>query len=349
MSIQDRDNFPRKRAKEKAPPVEQKSAASHFAQWPWKTVIRDIFCWTVLALTLLIVFQYFQSFQSFNQPHTQPAGNSLVTITGPTGCGVLPQHGSAYLIDPSVMKRTDVLYAGLEIHNDYDHPMVAVLSDPAGVQQLLALSIHAGNTLQLSVPVGKYAMQVLVGSDWCNLDKGFTDGAIVSVAGGISIDAGSTTSMQFSGSGLRPVQLALAYSQSQPASVHEVQQPAEIIGSGKMELKQTRDGHYFSSGTVNGAPVVFMVDTGATVVSISAEIAARAGIRECAPRQVLTANGQVNACVATVPEVTFGSFRLTQVDVMVMPNMPGDALLGMNVLRNFRIEQAGKVMRISTP
>ncbi|UJO99965.1 MAG: retroviral-like aspartic protease family protein, partial [Nitrosomonas sp.] len=222
-------------------------------------------------------------------------------------------------------------------------------SDPAGVQQLLALSIHAGNALQLSVPVGKYAMQVLVGSDWCNLKKGFTDGAIVSVAGGISVDAGSTTSLQFSGSGLRPVQLALAYSQSQPASVQEVQQPAAVIGSGKMELKQTRDGHYFSSGTVNGAPVVFMVDTGATVVSISAEIAARAGIRECAPRQVLTANGQVNACVATVPEVTFGSFRLTQVDVMVMPNMPGDALLGMNVLRNFRIEQAGKVMRISTP
>lgn len=312
-------------------------------------MIRDIFCWTVLALTLLIVFQYFQSFQSFSQPHVQPAGNSLVTITGSTGCGVLPQHGSAYLIDPSVMKRTDVLYAGLEIHNDYDHPMVALLSDPAGVQQLLALSIHAGNTLQLSVPVGKYAMQVLVGSDWCNLKKGFTDGAIVSVAGGISVDAGSTTSMQFSGSGLRPVQLALAYSQSQPASVQEVQQPAEVIGSRKMELKQTRDGHYFSSGTVNGAPVVFMVDTGATVVSISAEIAARAGIWECAPRQVLTANGQVNACVATVPEVTFGSFRLTQVDVMVMPNMPGDALLGMNVLRNFRIEQAGKVMRISTP
>lgn len=346
MSIQDRDYLHRKRVKEKTQSTEQKAAPSHSTQWPWKTVVRDILCWTVLALTLLTVFQYFQS---FSQPYTQPASNSLVTITGPTGCGALPQHGAAYLIDPSVMKRTDVLYAGLEIQNNYDHPMVAVLWDSAGVQQQLALSIHAGNSLQLSVPVGKYGMQVLVGSDWCNLKKGFTDGAIVSVAGGISIDAGSTTSMQFSGSGLRPVQLALAYSQSQPASVQEVQQPAEVIGSGKMELKQTRDGHYFSPGTVNGAPVVFMVDTGATVVSISAGIAARAGIRECAPRQVLTANGQVNACVATVAEVTFGSFRLTQVDVMVMPNMPGDALLGMNVLRNFRIEQAGKVMRISTP
>jgi len=336
----------RKRVKEKTQSTEQKAASSHSKQWPWKTVIRDIFCWTVLALTLFIVFQYLQS---FNQPYAQSASNSLVTITGPAGCGALPQHGAAYLIDPSVMKRTDVLYAGLEIQNDYDHPMVAVLSDSAGIQQLLALSIHAGNSLQLSVPVGKYGMQVLVGSDWCNLATGFTDGAIVSVAGGISVDAGSTTSMQFSGSGLRPIQLALAYSQSQPASVQEVHQPAEVIGSGKMELKQTRDGHYFSSGTINGTPVVFMIDTGATIVSISSGIAARAGIRKCTPRQVTTANGQVDACAAKVPELTFGSFRFTQVDVMVMPNMPGDALLGMNVLRNFRIEQAGKVMRISAP
>lgn len=346
MSIQDRDYFNRKRDKEKTQSTEQKTVASHSTQWPWKTVIRDILCWTVLALTLLTVFQYFQS---FNQPYAQPASNPLVTITGPTGCGALPQHGAAYLIDPSVMKRTDVLYAGLEIQNDYDHPLVAVLSDPAGVQQQLALSIHAGNNLQLSVPVGKYGMQVLVGSDWCNLATGFTDGAAVSVAGGISVDAGSTTSMQFSGSGLRPIQLVLAYSQSQPASVQEVHQPAEVIGSGKMELKQTRDGHYFSSGTINGTPVVFMIDTGATIVSISSGIAARAGIRKCTPRQVTTANGQVDACAAKVPELTFGSFRFTQVDVMVMPNMPGDALLGMNVLRNFRIEQAGKVMRIFAP
>lgn len=44
-----------------------------------------------------------------------------------------------------------------------------------------------------------------------------------------------------------------------------------------------------------------------------------------------------------------GSFRFTHVDVMIMPNMSGEALLGMNVLRNFRIEQTDKVLLISTP
>ena len=57
---------------------------------------------------------------------------------------------------------------------------------------------------------------------------------------------------------------------------------------------------------------------------------------------------QNKACAATVAEITFGSFKLTNVDVNVMPTMPGTALLGMNVLRNFHIEQIDKIMRISS-
>ena len=62
----------------------------------------------------------------------------------------------------------------------------------------------------------------------------------------------------------------------------------------------------------------------------------------------MTANGNVNACMAIVPEVSFGGFRLTDIEVAIMPNMSGDALLGMNVLRKFHIEQIGEAMRIST-
>ena len=126
------------------------------------------------------------------------------------------------------------------------------------------------------------------------------------------------------------------------------QPPAQSIGSGSLDLQQTRGGHYFSSGAVNGFPVVFMVDTGATTVSISSVIASRAGIHNCVPRTFLTANGNVNACMAIVPEVSFGGFRLTDIEVAIMPNMSGDALLGMNVLRKFHIEQIGEAMRIST-
>ncbi len=344
MGIQDRDYYYEQRDHVKIP-KERKPAPGNSAQWPWKTLIRDILVWVGLALVLLLTFHHYQSSK---QTHTQ-AANPFAAVVPAFNCGTLPSHGSAYLIDPAEMKRTDVLYSGLKIHNNYEYPMVAMLSDSTGARQLLALSIHAGNTVQLSIPVGQYGMQVLVGSTWCNLNTGFTDGTAVTVAGGISINTGSTTSMQFDGSGLRPVRLALAYSLLQPASQQNSEQSSEMIGFGKLELKQTQNGHYFSSGTVNGIPVVFMVDTGATTVSVSSEIAAQAGIRKCAPRQVSTANGLVGACTATVPEVTFGPFQFTHIDVMIMPNMPGEALLGMNVLRNFRIEQVDKVLRISTP
>ncbi len=217
-----------------------------------------------------------------------------------------------------------------------------------GSKRLLAVSISSGHTAQVSLPTGQYGMHVLVGSDWCNLETGFSDGANISVAGNVSIKAGLTTLMQFYGSGLHPVQLALAHSMSRPKSPQNIKQPSEVIGVGKLDLLQTREGHYFSSGTVNVSQVVFMIDTGATTVSISSRIASRAGIRKCFSHTVSTANGNVNACTATVSEVTFGKFRLTNVDVTIMPNMPGDALLGMNVLRNFHIEQINNMMRISS-
>ncbi len=129
----------------------------------------------------------------------------------PLNCEALPPHGSSYLFDPS-LKRTDVLYSGLEIENKHDHPMVAILFDPTNSKQLLALLITSGNSSQITVPIGQFGMRVLLGSNWCNLETGFSDGAIVTVDGGISVIAGSTTVMQFSGSGIRLVQLALAYS-----------------------------------------------------------------------------------------------------------------------------------------
>lgn len=265
-----------------------------------------------------------------------------------TGCQLLPAHGAAYIMEPSFMKRTDVLYSGLKILNTHDHPMVVVLSDISGSQQLLATSIAADKTVQFSVPVGQYDIRVFVGSNWCNLESGFSDGVNISVDGGIMIKAGQTSILEFYGTGLNPVQIALAYSTSRPpANPEQIKPPSEVIGVGELKLLQSRDGHYFSSGRINGVPLVFMIDTGATTVSISADIAARAGIKNCVPVNVSTANGIVDACVATVAEVTFGNYQITDVDVTVLPNLPGNALLGMNVLRNFRIEQVGDVMRIS--
>ena len=60
-----------------------------------------------------------------------------------------------------------------------------------------------------------------------------------------------------------------------------------------------------------------------------------------------TANGVVARCTATVSEITFGDFRVRNLVVAVMPNMPQDALLGMDVLGRLKIQQADRVLSIS--
>ncbi|MCP5244017.1 MAG: retroviral-like aspartic protease family protein [Burkholderiales bacterium] len=307
------------------------------------SVIRAIVIGFTIGLVSLAVLNKEWSFQQDNSV----AEKFDYAVLSPSSCHSLPVHGSVYVIEPAFMKRTDVLYAGLQIYNQHDYPMVAVLSDMTNSRQFIAVSVAAEKTIQLSVPIGQYGMQVFFGSHWCNFESGFSDGATVQVDRGIAIQNGQTTLLEFYGASLDPVQLALAYRTTRPVNPEQIKPPSEVIGDGKLELLQSPAGHYFSSGTVNETPVVFMIDTGATTVSISAEIAARAGIKECQPRTVSTANGMVNACSATVTDLTFGNYRLIQVDVTILPDLLGDALLGMNVLRHFRIEQVDKTMTIS--
>lgn len=311
-----------------------------------KTVVLGVVKWSCAALVLVLIFHHL----TFSPQSDEVVGPQALTLAvSPQNCHALPPHGAVHIMEPSVMRRTDVLFSGLQIDNRHDYPMVAVLSDASSQTQYLAVSVEPDKTTRLSVPVAEYSLTVFVGSDWCNLESGFSDGARVSVDGGIAIEAGLITALEFYGAGIDPVHLALASSTFRPTILgQENVRPSEVVGAGELELRQAGNGHYFSSGTINDAPVVFMVDTGATYVSISTEMAKRVGVQKCHPHQVMTANGSVNACAATVPELTFGAFLLTNVEVTVIPNMSDEALLGMNVLRHFRIEQVDNVMRISS-
>jgi len=308
-----------------------------------KKSVQNTFGWIVASLILLAITYSILSHESETPVENQVLG----VVIPPPICHALPPHGAVHIIEPSVMKRTDVLYSGLQIYNQHDHSLVAILSGVSDSVNYFAVSIAPSEKVLLSVPVGQYGMDLFVGSDWCNLETGFSDGAQISVVGGLLVQVGLTSELEFHGAGINPVQLALAYNTFRPVSHEKPERPSEIIGSGEMELLQANNGHYFSSGTINDTPVIFLIDTGATYVSVSSEIALRAGIQECLPRPVMTANGKVDACTAIVPEITFGAFHLNNIEVTVMPNMSEEALLGMNVLRNFRIEQVDNVMRIS--
>lgn len=121
------------------------------------------------------------------------------------------------------------------------------------------------------------------------------------------------------------------------------------ISNGTLVLQLDEHHSYRTRGTVNGSPVSFVVDTGASVTVISQQVAEAAGIRSCSTTgYAATANGVVPRCTATVDEITFGEFHVKHLVVSIMPDLPVDALLGMDVLGRLKIQQQDGTLSIST-
>lgn len=119
-------------------------------------------------------------------------------------------------------------------------------------------------------------------------------------------------------------------------------------GGDKLVIPIDGNGHYRTNGSINGAPVRFLVDTGAYGISMSRDLANRSGIYHCRFTGVsTTANGPVEICTADNVPVEFGPHRLSNVSVAILPQMGAEVLLGMSVLRNFRMEQLDGVLTIS--
>lgn len=112
-------------------------------------------------------------------------------------------------------------------------------------------------------------------------------------------------------------------------------------------LQQNRQGHYVASGSINGVPVTFLLDTGATDVAIPSRIADRAGLAPGATSQAVTANGVINVFATTINELTIGTITLRNVSASIASNMPGETiLLGMSALRQVEFTQRGKTLTL---
>ena len=114
-------------------------------------------------------------------------------------------------------------------------------------------------------------------------------------------------------------------------------------GSPTMRLVPDSRGHYWAQGTVNGASIRFMVDTGATLVAISADEAKRAGVdyRAGRPIQISTANGNTTAYLVRLDKITIGDIVLHGVEASVHEGGLGVALLGMSFMNRVDIRRDG--------
>jgi aspartyl protease family protein len=126
---------------------------------------------------------------------------------------------------------------------------------------------------------------------------------------------------------------------------YSVAAPSE---NGAVSLTADAGGQFLAPGSINGASVHFLVDTGATLVSLGARDALRAGIdyRRGDPGISETANGKARVWHVKLDKVSLGNITLTNVDALVHATDMPVALLGMSFLNRMEMKRDGNTMTL---
>jgi aspartyl protease family protein len=180
----------------------------------------------------------------------------------------------------------------------------------------------------------------------------FKDKAIVSIdggkprtlsvgqtMGGVKLLAADSDSAQFDVDGKRR---ALSMGQSFAGGT---------ATGGRQSVSLTADarGHFAASGSINGYPMTFMVDTGATAIAINAAEASRLGLdyKRGQAVGVGTAAGMVPAWRVTFNTVKIGGISVNQVEGLVVETGLNVPLLGMSFLNRMEMLRDGQTMTLT--
>ncbi|MBO9432987.1 TIGR02281 family clan AA aspartic protease [Ruegeria sp. R13_0] len=114
--------------------------------------------------------------------------------------------------------------------------------------------------------------------------------------------------------------------------------PQMTVTGESIEVPRSADGHYYLPVQVNGEPITFLVDTGASQIVLSDKDARRAGID---PNQLnyfgraLTANGEVRTAPVRLDTLTVGPITDQNVSAWINEGDLHKSLLGMDYLHRF--------------
>ena len=114
----------------------------------------------------------------------------------------------------------------------------------------------------------------------------------------------------------------------------------------RVSIKVDALGMYKTSGQINGKTVEFLVDTGATLVSMSSGLAEQLKIKyeKGNKIQLATAKGMSIAYEVKLDKVKVGDIELYNILGVVSDDMPGITLLGMSFLGKLNMKREGKYM-----
>lgn len=125
----------------------------------------------------------------------------------------------------------------------------------------------------------------------------------------------------------------------------------EVVGE-EVRIRMSPDGHFWARATLNGTETRMLVDSGATLTTLSVDTAERAGLvptAGLAPIFARTGNGIVQARPSTVEDFQIDGITAADLNVAISPALGPVDILGMNFLTrlaSWRVE--GQTM-ILTP
>jgi aspartyl protease family protein len=129
---------------------------------------------------------------------------------------------------------------------------------------------------------------------------------------------------------------------------HAVSAGSESREAAAVALTADEKGHFYTVGTINGTPVRFLVDTGATLIAMGKADAVKANVpyEKGQPGMSMTANGPTRIWKVTLNSVRVGEVLLNQVDATVHEHDLPIVLLGMSFLNRMEMKRDGSTMTL---
>ena len=137
------------------------------------------------------------------------------------------------------------------------------------------------------------------------------------------------------------------YEESQYNPNQQISSVNSSSGVQEITLQRNRFGHYVATGAINGHPVTFLLDTGATDISIPDWLAKKLRLKRGISQIYNTANGQITAYLTNLGTVTLGDIQLHNIKASINPQNDSDEiLLGMSFLKQLEFTQRGDTLTI---